>query len=53
MMAKRALKMMMDGVNDAIAFAEGDHSRGRVNTVPDANAIRKTTRRQTDVNEAA
>lgn len=29
-MAKRALDMMMEGLEDAIAYAEGDTTRGRV-----------------------
>ena len=39
----RAFKMMMDGVNDAIAFAEGDHSRGRAHHFRSAKTVSKKT----------
>lgn len=42
-MAKRAFDMIMDGVNDAIAYAQGDHTRARAHHFPDVKAIRKTT----------
>lgn len=39
-MAKRAFDMMMDGLQDAIAFAEGDATRGRIAAGPNVKAIR-------------
>lgn len=41
-MAKKAFDMMMEGLNDAIAFADGDTSRARVANV-DVKAIRVAT----------
>ena len=39
----KAFDMMMAGMDDAIAYAEGDHNRGRVATV-DVKAVRSATR---------
>ena len=43
-MARKAFEMMMEGMEDAIAFAEGDRSRGRVAAPLDVKRIRTATR---------
>ena len=42
-MARKAFEMMMEGMEDAIAFAEGDQSRGRVAAPLDVKRIRAAT----------
>lgn len=42
-MAKRAFEMMMVGLEDAIAFVEGDETRARVADPIDVKAIRAAT----------
>ncbi len=44
-MAKRAFDMMMEGMSDAIAYAQGDETRGRVAAPLDVQAIRKATKK--------
>lgn len=39
-MAKGAFDKIAAGINDAIAFAEGDSARGRIAAGPDIKAIR-------------
>jgi putative transcriptional regulator len=46
-MARKAFEMMMEGMGDAIAYAQGDTSRGRVATV-DAKAVRAKTKLSQD-----
>ncbi|MES2097823.1 MAG: transcriptional regulator [Pseudomonadota bacterium] len=42
-MARKAFEMMMEGLDDAIAFAEGDAARARVATV-DVRQVRAGTK---------
>lgn len=35
-MAKRAFEMIKEGMEDAIAYARGDHTRGRAHHFPNA-----------------
>lgn len=39
----KAFEMMMEGMDDAIAYAEGDASRGRIAHPVDVRAIREKT----------
>lgn len=41
----KAFDLMMAGLNDAIAYAEGDKARGRVAEPLDVRAIREATRK--------
>ena len=47
-MAKRAFTMMMAGMEDAIAYANGDTARGKVAVPLDVAAIRKRTGKTQD-----
>jgi len=40
-MARRAFDLMMEGLDDAVAYANGDASRARVAASPDVRAIRE------------
>lgn len=42
-MARKAFDMMMEGMADAIAYAEGDTTRARVSAPVDAKAVRTAT----------
>ena len=44
-MARTASNMMMEGIGDAIAYAEGDTTRGRVIAPVDAKAVRAGTKK--------
>jgi putative transcriptional regulator len=44
-MAKRAFEMIMAGLEDAIAYVEGDESRGRIANPIDVKAIRAATKK--------
>jgi len=44
-MPKRAFDMMMEGLEDAIAFAKGDASRGIAHDPLDVKAIRRRSKR--------
>ena len=43
-MSKRAFEKVMAGLDDAIAYAKGDESRGRAHGPVDVKAIREATR---------
>lgn len=42
-MARKAFELMMEGLGDALAYVEGDRSRGRIANV-DVKAVRAATR---------
>lgn len=42
-MARKAFGMMMEGLDDAIAYAAGDHSRAHIANI-DVKAVRAATR---------
>lgn len=44
-MARKAFEMMMAGIGDAIAYAEGDGSRARVTKPVDAKVVRAATKK--------
>ena len=43
-MAKKAFDMMMEGLEDAIAYSKGDASRGRAHYPVSAKAVRAATK---------
>lgn len=51
-MAKRAFDLMMEGLEDAVAYVEGDASRGVVHTPIDIKALRQRVK-QTQAEFAA
>ncbi len=44
-MARKAFEMMMEGMADAIAYVEGDQSRGRVAEPIDVKTVRARTKK--------